>query len=103
MSCESRRVSTVNGRILRPRPSTEKRALVVAERALQFFLRVHDERAVLSHGLADWTTLEQQHVCRSVNRLNRDRLIRLNLHGRRARHQSPGNAQRRACEEVEGA
>src|SRR6188768_3476941 len=100
MFCESHRVSTVDGRILRPRPPAEQRALVVAEGALQFFARVHDERAVLSNGLADWTTLEEQYVCRSVNGLNRDRLIRLHLHGRRARHQSPGSAQRRAREEV---
>ena len=66
---ESARVSSVDGRVLRPRPPAELRAPVVVEGLLQFRARVHDERAVLRDRLADRTTLQQQNLDRAIDGL----------------------------------
>src|SRR5262245_57069515 len=90
-------------RILRPGPSTELRALIVAERALQFVPRVHDEWTVLRDGLSDRPALKQQDVSRAVDSLNLDRLIGIYLHRRGADDEPTGDAQRLPREEVQRA
>src|ERR1700752_3630080 len=98
---ESHGVAAVDRRILRPWPATKVRALIVAERGLQLFTRVHDKGAVLSDRLTDRSSLQEQDIGRAVDGLDLDRLVGLHLHGRRTRHESAGNAQRGSREEIE--
>jgi hypothetical protein len=45
-----------------PRPAAKAGPLVVSKSLVNFSLGVHDKRAVLGHGLANWTSLQDQQL-----------------------------------------
>ena len=62
MAGEARRVAAVHRRVVLPRPAAELRAPEVGEGRGDLGRRVHDERPLLHHRLADRPALEQQEL-----------------------------------------
>src|SRR4051794_22372531 len=59
-----RRLDDVVGRVVRRGDRTETAGLVILEGLEEFVLRVHDERSVPGHRLADRPPAEEEHLQR---------------------------------------
>jgi hypothetical protein len=59
MACIPSGTAILHRIVGRPGPAPELGALVIRHCLLDLLSSIHDKRAVLNHGLANWTALEQ--------------------------------------------